>query len=104
MRCCSSRVRALRWLPRSEDASKTVQREVKATSSANSSATKPYRRMIGRFRALPSFELVQFEASDQRGGVLFRAQRVVEQGVAALGGQRRCADSGDVVAAVQRQA
>ena len=79
MRCCSSSARALSGLSRSEDASKTVQREVNATSSANSTTTSPYRRTIGRFTADASFELPEFEAADQRRGVGFRAQRVVEQ-------------------------
>ncbi len=79
IRSCSSTLRALSGFSRSEEASKIVQREVNATSSANSTATSPYRRTIGRFTARASFELFQFEAADQRAGVAFRAQRVVEQ-------------------------
>ena len=48
---CSSSVRALSVLSRSEEASKIVQREVNATSSANRTATSPNRRRIGRFTA-----------------------------------------------------
>src|SRR5450759_1852473 len=102
-RCCSSSTRALSGLLRSEDASKTVQREVNATSRANSRATSPYRRMIGWFTAGASFQLGEFEAADQRGRVGFRAQRVVEERLTAFGCQRRGADTRYVVAAVERQ-
>src|SRR5271166_5812132 len=92
IRSCSSTRRALCGFSRSEEASKTVQREVNATSSANSTATSPNRRTIGRFTAPASFELFQFEAADQRGGVAFGAQRVIEQLVSFFGSERRGAD------------
>src|SRR5689334_6281163 len=101
MCCCSSTARLLRLLSRSEEASKIVQREVNATSSANSRTTSPYRRMIGRFTGGHSFELVEFEASDQRSRLAFRAQGVVEQGAALVRAQRRGADPRHVAAAVE---
>ena len=82
MRSCSSSARALSGLLRSDEASKIVQREVNAISSANSSTTRPYRRTIGRFTVGPSFELSQFEAAHQFRRVGFRAQRMVEQRLA----------------------
>src|ERR1700683_100117 len=102
MRCCSSTERTLSLLSRSEEASKIVQRDVNATSSANSTTTSPYRRMIGRFTACASFELPQFEAVDQRAGVPFGAQRVIEQRAPFFEAERRGAHPGDVLAAVQR--
>src|SRR5436190_139863 len=102
--CCSSSWRALSLLSRSEDASNTVQREVNAISSANSTATRPYRRTIGRFTPHASFELSEFEAADQRGRVPFRPQRVVEQPFAPPGGHGVGGDARDVVGAVEPDA
>src|SRR5271154_3750528 len=101
MRSCSSSVRALSGFSRSEEASKIVQRDVNATSSANSTTTSPYRRRIGRFMSGASFELPEFEAAYERGGVRFRAQRMIEQRFPALRRKRRGAHAGDVLAAVE---
>src|ERR1700722_714271 len=79
MRSCWSSARAFSGLLRNEEASKIVQREVNATSSANSRTTSPYKRTIGRFTAATSFELSEFEAVHQVSRVAFRAKRLVEQ-------------------------
>src|SRR5271169_2895397 len=103
MRCCSSIPRAFKPFSRNEEASKIVHREVNASSSANSTTTSPYRRTIGRFIVWASFELSQFEAANQRGGVAFRAQRVIEQRPAAFRRQGGSAHARDEVAAVEVQ-
>src|ERR1700735_5519691 len=105
MRCCCSSALAFSGFCRSEEASKIVQREVNATSSANSRMTSPYRRTIGRFTAQPSLaDLFEFDAADQLARVRFRAQRMVEQRTAAGRRQRRSAHARDVLAAVQLDA
>src|SRR2546429_8278718 len=100
---CSSRGRALRLLRRSEAAWKIVQREVNATSRANSRTTKTNRRAIGSFTARPSFQLAEFEAAYEGGRVAFGAQRVIEQLSPARRTQRRGAHARDVGAAGERQ-
>src|SRR5262249_52319188 len=102
MRSSRSRVRALSGLSRSEEASKTVQREVNATSSANNTSTSPKRRTIGWFTATASFQPPEFQIADQRRRVTFGAKRVIEQRAAAFGTERRGAHTGDELAAVER--
>src|SRR6516225_7383382 len=101
MRCCSSSARALSGFWRSEAASKTAQREVNASSSANSSTTSPNRRTIGWFMGARSFEFSEFQAANERGRAALRAQRVIEQRMAAIRPQRGGAHARDVVAAVE---
>src|SRR5947209_15566357 len=85
----SSSGRLLSAFARSDDDSKIVHRDVNAISSANSTTTNANRRAIGRFMRFSSFELLQFEAVDERDRVRFRPQRVVEQLVAPRRRKRR---------------
>src|SRR5438270_5889816 len=106
MRCSSSSSRRFSGLLRSDDASKTVQREVKPTSRAKSRMTRPNRRRIGTFIGGPSThspgrELAELEAAHQVGGVVMGTQRVVEQAVAQPGWYRARAHPGDVIHAVE---